>query len=328
MQPLISIVIPVYNVAEYVDKCIQSALSQTYSNIEVIIVDDGSTDNSGKLCLKYATDKRVKVVQQANRGLSAARNTGKDYSSGDYITFIDGDDYVHHRMVEMLFDNIRLCNSSISTCRLEKVYDKGIAQNTILDERNIERYNYVGAVGLENLMYQKNVAHNSVAKLYDIRLFDKIMFPVDRICEDLGTTYKLFALSQSVSVSSAKLYYYYQRDNSIINSRFSKKRMDGLIFAEEQLEFVRQYYPDILNAAKYGIFVEAVNTLSIMPNSQEFKPYMTKCLDVIIANRSAVILSKKSTLHYKVHGVASFFGYINAVRLQRVWLKIKKTSRG
>ena len=327
MEALISIVIPVYNVEEHVDKCIQSALNQTYSNIEVIIVDDGSTDNSGKLCLKYETDKRVKVVQQANSGLSAARNTGKDCSTGDYITFVDGDDYIHHRMIEMLFVNIRLCNSSISTCHLEKVYDKATLQNTILDERNIERYNYVKTVALENLMYQKNVAHNSVAKLYDIRLFDEIMFPEGKICEDLGTTYKLFALSQSVSVSSAKLYYYYQRDNSIINSKFSKKRMDGLLFAEEQLEFVRRFYPGILSAAKYGVFVESVNILSIMPYSEEFKPYMAKCLDVIIANRSAVILSKKARLHYKVHAVASFFGYINAVRLQRVWLKIRKANR-
>ena len=188
-KALISVVIPVYNVEEYISRCISSILEQTYRNLQIILVDDGSTDKSGEICGEYAkVDRRVTVIHQTNGGLSSARNTGIDKATGEYITFVDSDDFVSKEMVAYLFALAKNndCDIAIST------------HNIIRGEKVWKSYNLSGDVKMtpkrciEKLLYDDGVDTSAWAKLYKLKLFNGVRYPVGKLYEDIATTYKIF----------------------------------------------------------------------------------------------------------------------------------------
>ena len=221
-EPLISVVIPVYKVENYLERCVNSVINQTYKNLEIILVDDGSPDNCGIICDRYAeVDDRVKVIHKKNGGLSSARNSGIDISSGKYITFIDSDDWVDKDYVEYLFYLIQKDMTKISICQHKVVNDKSttMKETRIIKEEN----NYDVKMILKKWILDDGIDISAWAKLYDLRLFDNIRYPEGMIFEDLLTTYKLFFLCDYISVGSEKKYKYYIHANSISNGIFDNR---------------------------------------------------------------------------------------------------------
>lgn len=230
MAPSVSIVVPVYRVEAYLEKCVNSILAQTHRDFELILIDDGSPDHCGEICDSFArADSRIRVIHQPNQGLSVARNVGLEYSRGKYVGFVDSDDWVHSRYTEALFELAEKSSADISTCAHQRLLTE--------EERSVE---YPGNLRVQSgnevvldLVEGRGQGFGSVetatAKLYDRRLFEQIRFPPGRLHEDEFTTYKLLLRADRVVRTDAELYMYRQRSDSIMASRSSfQSRMDAI----------------------------------------------------------------------------------------------------
>lgn len=235
---LISIIVPIYNVEKYLKKCIESIINQTYKNIEIILVDDGSPDNCGKICDEYSQkDKRIIVIHKKNGGLSDARNKGIDIAKGDYLTFIDSDDFVNIDYIEKLYNSIKLNNTKLAQCGISKVNEN----NEIIEKLNYDENYIKTSHEILNELYGKHLIENVVVwnKMYAKELFRNIRFPVGKIHEDEFTTYKIFYSVDRISLLSDCLYNYRQTNESIIGKKFNKKRLNLLDALEERMDFFK-----------------------------------------------------------------------------------------
>lgn len=261
MKDKISIIVPVYNVEQYIERCLESIINQTYKNIEIILVDDGSTDKSGIICEKYANrDQRIKVIHQENNGLSSARNKGLDIASGKYIGFVDSDDWISKDMYYILLTIALKYNADIVECGYQKIYDDRnypknnsikISEDKIFIMDNIEAL-------YEEMKWGKftSIACN---KLYKKNLFSEYRYPVGKTHEDEYLTYQLlYSSTILVSINEIKLYYYLQKRQGAITSRFTEKNLDIYDAYEEKTLFfynnIRIMYENMLNNFLWLIF--------------------------------------------------------------------------
>lgn len=238
-KDLISIVIPVYNVERYLKKCINSIVNQSYKNIEIILVDDGSTDNSSEICDEYIKkDDRIKVIHKENGGLSDARNKGIDMAKGKYITFVDSDDYVENLYIEKLYEAICKQNAVVAICAIYKINENEQIISKIGYQENLVKS---GKETLKDL-YQGHSLENIVAwnKMYDITLFGELRYPFGKLHEDEFTTYKILYTADKVAIIADPLYYYRQSESSIMGRKFNIKRLDVLDAFEERSEFFKE----------------------------------------------------------------------------------------
>ena len=236
---LISVIIPVYNVEKYLINCIESVLNQSYRNLEIILVDDGSTDDSGKICDEYIKkDIRIRVYHKNNGGLSDARNYGIDHASGKYITFIDSDDDVSTEYISDLYILIKKYNVNISITPL-KICAKNSYKRTKLKRH--EEILLPKIAFFERLLCDNGFGISICGKMFLTRLFDDIKFPYGCLCEDNGTTYKLFDKCQHVAYVSNYNYNYYKRNNSIMKSEFIRKKLDLIIMTDEMCDYLEKY---------------------------------------------------------------------------------------
>ena len=243
MDPIISIIVPIYNVGKYLPRCIESILNQTFNNFELILVNDGSTDNSGVVCDDYAKkDTRIKIIHKSNGGVSSARNAGLYVAKGEYIGFVDPDDYIDKNMYEKLY---RLCidnNSDIAICRFNREIN-GKIQNKESTEEIIELNNMEAM----NELFKGNLYRFSLCnKLFSKKCFNDVLFPEGRIHEDLSTTYKLFANSKKAVYIDYYGYIYVKRENSILTSTYNEKRLQAFIAWDEIIEFIDKNYYEII----------------------------------------------------------------------------------
>lgn len=232
---LISIIVPIYNVEKYLKECIESIINQTYKNIEIILVDDGSPDNCGKICDEYSQkDKRIIVLHKENGGLSDARNKGIDIAKGDYLTFVDSDDFVNIDYIEKLYNSIKFNNTKLAQCGISKVNEN----NEIIEKLNYDENYIKTSHEILNELYGKHLIENVVVwnKMYAKELFENIRFPVGKIHEDEFTTYKIFYSVDRISLLSDCLYNYRQTNESIIGKKFNKKRLNLLEALEERMD--------------------------------------------------------------------------------------------
>ena len=236
MEPLISVIVPVYNVEAYLERCVESLLGQTWANLEVILVDDGSPDGCPAICESYAKkDKRVRVIHQTNAGLSGARNSGIDLAEGEYLAFVDSDDYVASDFIAALYRVMQETKSEISQCRFDYVQGEPLKSEDSPVCRVYEGDNLMEQLyGPEEEATYFVVAWN---KLYRRELFEEIRYPVGRIHEDEATTYRLFHEGKKLAFLDHALYGYYTENTGSITSSFSKKRLQWLTAHEERITF-------------------------------------------------------------------------------------------
>ena len=239
--PLISVIVPVYRVEEYLERCVESILSQTYENLEVILVDDGSPDRCPAICDAYAgKDARVKVIHQENKGLSGARNAGIELAAGEYLAFVDSDDYVSPHFIEGLYELLQETGCAIGQCRFS--YVKG---EKLTEEGDFAFCIYRGESLMEQLYGPEEKATYFVVawnKLYRAELFKEtgIRYPEGRIHEDEATTYQLFHAARKLAFLDKAMYGYYTENGGSITSVFSAKRLQWLTAQEERIAFFQK----------------------------------------------------------------------------------------
>lgn len=325
---LITIIIPVYNIEKYLRKCIESVIEQTYKNIEIILVDDGSMDNSGEICDQYKEkDSRILVIHKRNGGLSDARNSAIDIAKGKYLFFLDGDDYIEKDSIEYLYNIITKYKCQIAIAQTQLVWDgkEKIKRNkdNCKREEKIKLYNNESA--LEAMLYNTEFTNNACNKLYDTKLFTNIRYPIGMLYEDLATTYKLISLAKKIVLSSRITYnYLVDRNTSIMNSSYNSKRMQSLIFTNEIISFVKEKYPSIELAAISRMYMECLFILLKLPYKKKYSNDNKIVHNFLKKYRWKVIKNKKLPIKQKLLCIVAIGG---RVPLRIVWDCKEKIKR-
>lgn len=243
---LVSIIVPVYKVERYLDRCLKSLVNQTYLNIEIILVDDESPDKCPEICNEWAKkDCRIKVIHKKNGGLSDARNKGLEFAEGIYVCFVDSDDYVAQTYVETLYKLICNNNTDMSAVSFKKVYT--MDKETDKDRQDEDTtFIYEGEEALRQLFFDDTFANYAWNKMYKRRLFENVRFPLGRKMEDLGTIYKLLLNTGRIVYSKKVLYYYYQREDSILHKVTVDFYRDKFELSKERFEILNKIYPHLI----------------------------------------------------------------------------------
>lgn len=244
MEEKISIIIPVYNVEKFIRYCLESVINQTYKNLEIIIVDDGTKDNSGAIAEEYAKkDKRIKVFHKQNGGLSSARNYGLNNSTGKYITFLDSDDYIYKDYMKYLYNLLKNNDADVSECEYFRIHEDDIAEcKKIIENENVkltEKIEIYDGITSLKLLYGPNykdymrkvVVWN---KMYKREIFDDIRFPEGKLHEDEYTTFKVLDKVNKIVSSNIIMHGYIQTKNSIMRSDIKQQRIQDNLGAYEE----------------------------------------------------------------------------------------------
>ena len=274
MNDLISVIVPVFKVELYLDKCIQSIVEQNYKNIESILVDDGSPDRCPQMCDHWAArDKRITVIHKSNGGLSDARNTGIESATGKYVVFVDSDDYIDNRFIECLYTQILETKAQISSVDMLLFDD---STKIVRDEEYhvVEVFNRKEAISalFDPCKFQNFMCN----KMFERRLFDTIKFPRGHMMEDLAVAYKLIEQCDLVSYCPVKLYYYYQRTGSILHGVNLDYLKDWYTYSKEKYLYIKVHYPEMdVNYQHFNLVVLECYPLlekkEALFASQEFK---------------------------------------------------------
>lgn len=247
---LISVIVPIYKVEPYLDRCVESIVNQTYKNLEIILVDDGSPDNCPAMCDVWAQkDCRIRVIHKLNGGLSDARNSGIAIATGAFIGFVDSDDWIATTMYEKLYETMKKNNCNMTACGIQLVDENG-EESDITVTYETQSTSLRGEQAMRAVIEEKGVAPTVWNKLYRADCVKDIPFAVGKTHEDVFWTYQAVHASQSVVVIPDQLYFYVQRSSSIMNSAFSLRRLDALEGKQIRLEFIKRYYPSLVSRAK------------------------------------------------------------------------------
>jgi len=289
MSALISIIVPVYKTEPYLRKCLESIVSQTYKNMEIILVNDGSPDNCGEICDKYASiDSRIKVIHQKNGGLSAARNAGLRIASGEYIGFVDSDDWIENDMFETLYlgalkygADIAICGYFYEDCAKYKEVKE--EHTVLLDCKD----------ALHHLILDKTFTNHVWNKLFKNKLFEGVYFPEGRIFEDIATTYKLFEKTDKVVYLNSCKYYYRQREDSIVGSGTMHGAADKCIMMCNRYMDLMEKYPEEKDIFLAGFYAALADFGYVVSKQREnyFRAYkndLGQLIDFAIKNKRAV----------------------------------------
>jgi len=264
-KELISVIVPIYDIEKYLNKCIESIVNQSYKNLEIILIDDGSTDESGKICDKWKEkDGRIKVIHKENGGLSDARNVGIENSTGEILYFIDGDDYIDFDIIDNLYFSLLENNTDISMGGL--VRELYFEQKTLYSDKNY----VVDSKEILRKMFINEICTTVCNILFKKKLFEDIKFPVGKINEDSATLYKLFDKTDKISHINKAGYYYVQRNGSISHRKFTQEYLSNVEYKEEILKFVERKYPDLIeDAEKY--FIKPLNGFIITCKKEKMR---------------------------------------------------------
>ncbi len=268
-KDLISVIIPVYKVEKYLEKCIESIIKQTYTNLQIILVDDGSPDNCGKICDEYAKkDSRIEVIHKINGGLSDARNVGINRANGRYIGFVDSDDYIKEDMYEKLINLIKEYNTDVSICNLYDVIDgKEYVRNK---DNGIHEYSRIDI--LKEILLDKNIQSYAWNKLYKKELFDEIKYPIGKKYEDIGTTFYLFEKCNKIVVTSEPEYYYLKRADSLVNNVTESTILDYTEIIIQRYLYIKQNIEELRKYNNYYLtktLITANNDIKTLKNVSE-----------------------------------------------------------
>lgn len=246
MKEKISIIVPVYNVEAYLERCVESILKQTYTNLEILLVNDGSTDKSGELCDKLALrDHRIRVIHKENGGLSDARNRGIDEASSNLIGFIDSDDYIDEDMYETLYRQMVASKADLSMCGHYDVYHQ-IPEKQVAE---IKTWELMPEEAIKMVMEAKILSVTAVNKLYKKALFEQLRFRIGKIAEDAFIMVDLIHQCSKVVATNEKKYYYVHRENSITTQKFSLKFLNVIEAYEQNAKIISENYPDLYDVA-------------------------------------------------------------------------------
>mgnify|MGYP003296593852 CR=1 FL=1 len=251
-MPKISVVVPVYKVEAYLDRCVRSIVNQSFGDFDLYLVDDGSPDNCGAMCDTWATkDSRIKVVHKANGGLSDARNAGMAVATGMFIGFVDSDDWIEPEMYQLLYDYMVENACDISACGVQMDWEDS-TPSRLLTTEGCCVLNTVEAMraSIEETWLKQPVWY----KLYRSKLVKDILFPVGKYHEDVFWSYQAVGRAEKIGIFDRPCYHYLQRGGSIMGEGYSLKRLDSLDAKLARVKYIQNQMPELTNMAKFNLF--------------------------------------------------------------------------
>lgn len=308
MEPLLSVIVPVYNVKDFLDESLDSIVNQTYRHLEILVVDDGSTDGSGAMCDEWAQrDDRIRVIHQTNGGLSAARNTALDVMQGEVVMMVDSDDVLHPESATVLLELMERHQADIAVGGYIPFTGDKPAWPDMAADAPMRDYDQHQA--LMAIFYQQGLTHSAWGRIYKAALFDDIRYPVGRYYEDFAIIYPLLKKCRRVVKTDLPLYGYRQRENSILD-KFSPKRADVIRIGEELEQVMqnddRQYLDSVrsrLLSAYFNILL-----LSQQDKTSDLKALQDHCWQGIKRLRGQCLFDSRVRNKNKLGIIASFMG--------------------
>ena len=320
-KELISIIVPVYNVEKYLKKCVDSIVNQTYKNLEIILVDDGATDNSGKICDELVElDNRIKVYHKKNGGLSDARNYGVERATGDYIGFVDSDDYIDAEMYEKLYEAIKKENVDVAECNLKIVYPE--KTDLFTDQKYYQICNKQEY--LEEYLKIEKIFGSACVRLTKADIAKKLKFPVGKLYEDTYYAYDLIGIVDKYVIVDNPYYNYLMRENSITNAKFNPRIFDLIEIVEKFHTNVYKNYPSLKEAADCRKMYAYFSVLNSILLEEDFKnnSFYKQIIDYFKENYKKLLKNKYITRNRKLSILLIKFS-INLYR--KVLLRYKNT---
>ena len=324
---VITIIVPVYNVEKYLRKCIDSILCQTYENLQIILVDDGSTDDSGAICDEYGVkDNRIEVIHKANGGLSSARNAGLNIAIGEYVAFVDSDDYIANDMVETACNAITCQNADICIFNIKWIYENGdvydkVSPSPISDEL-ITKDQAFNKLCSSTYFYYVTV----VNKLYKRAVFNNLRFPVGKLHEDEFTVHYIFNACEKIVSVKKELYFYVQRENSIMHSRVSIKRLDGAWAFLDRSRFFKERHLKEMSFYAYRQACSVVLTCLQACNFYDNKSALKNAVKAVAKTNRFNLRTVRLKTVYFLKSLRNNLSYIKFKLFETFSLKNKKDS--
>lgn len=311
MAPLISVIVPVYNVENYLDRCITSIVNQTYKNLEIILVDDGSTDGSWTKCKEWmGKDDRIVVIHKKNSGQASARNEGLRIARGGLIGFVDSDDYIDLRMYASMQRILADNEADIVECNMLKFYN----QNEVTLPLESDEFIVMNREeALKDFLLEKHLQCTVPNMIIKADIAKNVLFDEGKTHEDILWPYWVFMLSSKVIYINTKYYYYYQRSGSTMNKAYSEKRFDGLDALETRAELVKKDFPDLYHIATksyLGACMYQYQFLCRQPKSEEYEGYKATLYKRFCNGNQKVLfngLSLKYRMWYTLFRIAPKF---------------------
>lgn len=299
MNDLISVIVPVYKVEEWLDECVESIVNQSYKNLEIILVDDGSPDNCPQLCDKWAKkDERIKVIHKENGGLSSARNAALDIMTGDYISFIDSDDYIHKDMYQIMLEDLKRTKSDIVKCGRYIDNQKTLTKKIVVDSTKEYKHEQI----LDCFFYHKDDFCSGVwDKLYKASLFENIRFPDGLNSEDYYIYAVVYNRAKKLYYNNSFLYYYRIREDSICRKKeITEHSFDKIIVSDKVYNYVANNYPErkddaqiFQSISRFSIYQEVLQLDHPKELEEEWKKNLREL-------RKKVLRNKKIDRMYKI----------------------------
>lgn len=299
----ISIIVPVYNVEAYLERCVESILKQTYTNLEILLVNDGSTDKSGELCDKLALrDHRIRVIHKENGGLSDARNRGIDEASSNLIGFIDSDDYIDEDMYETLYRQMVASKADLSMCGHYDVYHQ-IPEKQVAE---IKTWELMPEEAIKMVMEAKILSVTAVNKLYKKALFEQLRFRIGKIAEDAFIMVDLIHQCSKVVATNEKKYYYVHRENSITTQKFSLKFLNVIEAYEQNAKIISENYPDLYDVAIMRLNWAYFYVLDRLLVDNDFKDKVleNRLISYLKKNKKSILMDSRFTRARKMSFLA------------------------
>lgn len=303
MHPLISIIVPLYNVAPYLERCLQSLVQQDYQPLEIILIDDGSTDGSGEICDQWATQNpSIKVVHQENQGQAQARNRGTALAQGEWISYVDADDYLATNAMSLLWEAADSSEADLAIGNFYFVSEDG--KKCVLAAPLQDKLRS-GIEATEDLLYQRNIETSPCGRLYRKSLTEGICFPEGKYYEDLGTVYRYSLKAKRVVYCSEPLYHYVYRSDSSSSQAFQPKKMDAIEMAQSLYQGVCREAPDLEKAAACRLLSMCFHILFQTP---EKSSYEKEIFEIITVHRSQVVCDGKARKITRFMALMSYLG--------------------
>lgn len=299
----ISIIVPVYNVEAYLERCVESILKQTYTNLEILLVNDGSIDKSGELCDKLALrDHRIRVIHKENGGLSDARNRGIDEASSNLIGFIDSDDYIDEDMYETLYRQMVASKADLSMCGHYDVYHQ-IPEKQVAE---IKTWELMPEEAIKMVMEAKILSVTAVNKLYKKALFEQLRFRIGKIAEDAFIMVDLIHQCSKIVATNEKKYYYVHRENSITTQKFSLKFLNVIEAYEQNAKIISENYPDLYDVAIMRLNWAYFYVLDRLLVDNDFKDKVLedRLISYLKKNKKSILMDSRFTRARKMSFLA------------------------
>ncbi|MDR3572606.1 MAG: glycosyltransferase [Anaerolineaceae bacterium] len=328
MRPKISVIVPVYNVERYLGRCLDSILGQSFPDFELIVVDDGSADNSGHLCNEYAKgDHRIKVIHKENAGLSSARNAGLDAARGEYIAFVDSDDWIEPDMLELLYRECTKNQLDIAVCGINFCYSGGTSKPysgelvyLVLDNSR----------ALSEMWAKSTFTESLCNKLFKACLFDNIRFPVGKVHEDTFVTYRLIHRSRRTGCIPERKYNYFQRQDGIMGSLKQRYSADKIEALDEILDFIHTNHQDIYFEVLAVLTLTSMDPIARMCEDRaaqkENRPYIDSLRSFLMKNKADILRNGLSTRGFKMLVRLFAFSPDLCMTVEKLYRKVRSLS--